>query len=454
MIKAFSPLPLLDQLVSVACRSSSIWIFYGSRSGIDKVAFKTDQSVLKYSVISKALISSHQGLIPRIPVIEDMNQRLGGSRRTKALSCRVRERGFTLVELLVVVAIFVALISLTVPNYMATRPQRLLSGEANRLSGTIRQGRLHALRDNDKVYLEFLPEIDTYRLWSSSGWRAYGDLIDVSSDRDPDRGDYDGDLDGDGDCYWNGDPSGEPEDPDVINDPFLGWVYRDTDGTYTDPDVLLMPTYPGNAPIRTVSPKLRIEVDPATGEVTNITRDLGDSGSVAGDNVVPFDVDLRMRNLAAGWANFPLGKRNGVLTHFPLLFIVFFPDGTLAASWDADAPIYDADELEEQETIDLDPGQLGALQIHLQARGDAFNPEEAYRLFHPEDWVNDWTGIDQGPYAPDCPFQTLSTDDANRETFGRVLTVNNMSGRVIIGNYQPSEADDDFDSGDPYTWIM
>jgi len=336
------------------------------------------------------------------------------------------------VELLVVVAIFVALISLTVPDYMKNRPVRMVSGEANRLSATVRQARLYALRDNEKTYLEFIPELDMYRLWSYSGWRAYADIYDPANGRNPDAGDYDRDLDGDGDDYWDG---GNPEDPNVMFDG-IGFYYdvANWDGSTPDPDAMLLPTYPGNQPIRTVAPKLVIVTDPATGEITNIYRDLGDPSAVAGDNVVPLDVDIRMMNMADNWnPTNPIGVRNGVLTHFPLLFITFFPDGTLGASWDQDLPTGFQDEV-----IDLEPGGLGAIQLHLQVRGNAFNPM-AYTPFDP---VNVALQGDTGPYAPVSPFQTLSVEDSNRESFGRRIIVNNLSGRVVIRNFRPMELDE------------
>jgi prepilin-type N-terminal cleavage/methylation domain-containing protein len=348
---------------------------------------------------------------------------------------RRSQRGFTLVELLVVVSVFVVLVMMTVPNYLKTRPQRLLSGETNRMAGVIRQGRLFSLRDNAKVYLEFIPEIDTYRLWSASGWRAYADMIDIGLTRDPDKGHYNGDLDGDGDGWWGtgplSSPTGPPEDPDVKYDSLRGWYYEDSDGTYLDLDVLLMPTYPGNQPIRTVSPRLRILLNPDT-TLNNVVRDLSDTGGVAGDNVVPLDVDIRMEEETWDVSQpQPLGKRNGILSHFPLIFLVFFPDGTLGASWDAMVSTGPDDEV-----IDLEPGALGAAQVHLQVRGNKYNPE-AYNLFDPLKVV--WG--DEGQGEPISAYDTLSLDESNSDVYGRVITVNNLTGRVIIRNFAPYTLD-------------
>jgi hypothetical protein len=110
--------------------------------------------------------------------------------------------------------------------------------------------------------------------------------------------------------------------------------------------------------------------------------------------------------------------------------MVFFPDGTVSASWDENpgAP--------GTEIIDLQPGRLGAAQIFLQVRGEKFNMR-AYNEFDP----NTALPGDSTADAPVSPYDTLSLQQATSDIYGRVITINNLSGRVIIRNIAPNELD-------------
>jgi hypothetical protein len=91
------------------------------------------------------------------------------------------------------------------------------------------------------------------------------------------------------------------------------------------------------------------------------------------------------------------------------------------------------------EINDLEPGRLGAAQLHLQVRGEAYNAE-AYNLFDPT-LILGYEG-DEGPGEPLSPYDTLSLDDSAAETNGRVLTINNLSGRIIIRDFEPIRLDE------------
>jgi hypothetical protein len=86
--------------------------------------------------------------------------------------------------------------------------------------------------------------------------------------------------------------------------------------------------------------------------------------------------------------------------------------------------------------IDLQPGRLGAAQIFLQVRGEKFNMR-AYNDFDP----NTALPGDSSADAPVSPYDTLSIQQATNDVYGRVITINNLSGRVIIRNIAPNELD-------------
>ena len=140
----------------------------------------------------------------------------------------------------------------------------------------------------------------------------------------------------------------------------------------------------------------------------------------------PEPVNIPVCEFLKFFVRYPVERIN-----FPLVFLVFFPDGTVAASWDG--PI--SNDLSD-EVIDLRPGGLGASRIHLQARTEDYNAE-SYNLFNPQNV----TQGDEGPQEPLSPYTTLSLEDSNSEVFGRTITLNNLSGRVVIKNYKPVDLD-------------
>ncbi len=320
---------------------------------------------------------------------------------------RKGEKGFTLVEVLVVLTVFAILFSLTVPNYLRTRPQRLLGGQANKIGQLIRYARLQALRDNQKYYIEFIPELDMYRLWNYSGWRAYADPLRLN-----------GDWDGDGDDFTDG------EDADLM------------DGVIDDPDILLNPLYPANLPLHTVAPKLKL--DTTGGVLNDISRDLDDPDMAAGQTVFPYDLDLRMEPLSWNPGSTDIFTRPtwttavNILSRGPLLFMVFFSDGTVGSSWQFDqaAPGL-ADEIR-----DLEGGQLGVSEIFLQVRGDLNTKAD--------DLYPDPSGGNyNGPFDPPSHWETLEYDKAIEASYGRRIIVNHATGRIKVEEFAPRSLDID-----------
>ncbi len=325
------------------------------------------------------------------------------------------EKGFTLVELLVVVTIFAILLGITVPNYLNTRPQRLLSAQANRLGQMIRFGRLQAIRDNENYYLEFIPELDMYRLWGKKGWDAYAD-----------PGDLNGDLDRDGDDYTDG------EDADLY------------DGIVDDPDILLDPLLPENRPLNTVAPLLRVDLN-SDGTLLDISRDLDNPDFVGDQAVFPYDVDLRLLPLSWNPGTSDLFTRPtwtdqvNILSRGPLLFIVFFPDGTVSSSWQFDPPPGLADEIRN-----LQGGQLGVTEIFLTIRGE-------YNTRALDMYPDPSGGNFNGSYDPTITlshWETLPYEKAINDTYGRRILINHATGRIKVENFAPEYLDRDQDDNE------
>ena len=320
---------------------------------------------------------------------------------------KLNKSGFTLIEVLVVVTILAILMSLTIPNYLRTRPMRLLGAQANKIGQMVRFTRLQAIRDNEKYYMEFIPELDMYRIWGRSGWYAYAD---------PDR--LNGDWDNDGDDFTDG------EDADIL------------DGVVDDPDILLNPLHPDNLPIHTHAPRLLFDVQ--AGVLVDISRDFENDSYVADQSVFPFDIDLRMDPLKWGdpedtdILTRPTWTPNvNVLSRGPLLFMVFFPDGTVGSSWSFDQVNPGlADEIR-----DLQGGELGITEIFLQVRGNV-NP--AAHDLYPDPSGGNFDGSSDG-YSP---YQTLEFENSISESFGRRVLINHATGRIKVENFIPANLDD------------
>jgi len=325
--------------------------------------------------------------------------------------------GFTLIEVMVVVSILAILLALTVPDYVRTRPQRLLGAQANRIGQVIRYARLQALKNNENYYLEFIPELDMYRLWGPKGWFAYADPMRL-------EGDWDGDSGTGKDDFTDN------EDTDLY------------DGVMEDPDILLNPLYPENLPILTVAPRLHI--DAAGGVLTDIYRDFENPEYLGGQAVFPFEVDLRMEPLSWSPGSTDIITRPtwttavNILSRAPLLFMVFYPDGTAASSWQFDQPLPLGLDTEIR---DLPGGQLGVSEIFLQVRGDLnINADEMWRY--------PGGGNPSGAFDPPSHWQTLDYAKAIEPSYGRRILVNHATGRIKIEDFAPRALDIDQDNNE------
>ncbi len=68
--------------------------------------------------------------------------------------------GFTLIELMVVIAIILILAGITVPNLIAWLPKYRLNRAANDIQSMIQNARLRAIKENTRVVILFDPDAD------------------------------------------------------------------------------------------------------------------------------------------------------------------------------------------------------------------------------------------------------------------------------------------------------
>ncbi|MGD9121667.1 MAG: GspH/FimT family pseudopilin, partial [Desulfobacterales bacterium] len=84
-------------------------------------------------------------------------------------------RGFTLMELMVTIAIVAILATIAVPNYIAWLPKRNLRSSAIDVQSAIQLAKMTAIRENTSVSLRF-----------NTGSENYQAFIDADADGNPD----------------------------------------------------------------------------------------------------------------------------------------------------------------------------------------------------------------------------------------------------------------------------
>ena len=84
-------------------------------------------------------------------------------------------RGFTLMELMVTIAIVAILATIAVPNYIAWLSKRNLRSSAIDVQAAIQQAKMTAIRENTSVSLKFNPGSENYQAF-----------IDADADGNPD----------------------------------------------------------------------------------------------------------------------------------------------------------------------------------------------------------------------------------------------------------------------------
>ncbi len=79
-----------------------------------------------------------------------------------------RQKGFTLVEMLVVLTIFFIFVSLIVAGYFNNKPQFELNGAASELMGDLSWARMKAVSENNNYAIAFEVAAHTYRIYDDT----------------------------------------------------------------------------------------------------------------------------------------------------------------------------------------------------------------------------------------------------------------------------------------------
>ena len=85
-----------------------------------------------------------------------------------------KKSGFTIVELMIIIAIISILATVAIPNFFTWRPKRQLSAAAKDVFSAMQYGRSRALKDNVSVTLQFDEAIEKYTVFLDNGAGAGG----------------------------------------------------------------------------------------------------------------------------------------------------------------------------------------------------------------------------------------------------------------------------------------
>jgi type IV fimbrial biogenesis protein FimT len=80
-----------------------------------------------------------------------------------------KETGYTLIELMVTIAIVAILASIAIPNFFSYLPKHRLKNAALEIQSTIQKARMEAIKGNTAVVLTFDPGSDSYLVFLDNG---------------------------------------------------------------------------------------------------------------------------------------------------------------------------------------------------------------------------------------------------------------------------------------------
>lgn len=72
------------------------------------------------------------------------------------MSLHSKQSGFTLVEMMIVIAILAVLVGIAIPNYLAWLPKSRLNGAARQIMGNLMWARMQAVNQNNNFRVFFL----------------------------------------------------------------------------------------------------------------------------------------------------------------------------------------------------------------------------------------------------------------------------------------------------------